>query len=42
VWKFPWTIRPKGGGMNITVQNLDTVNPITVDIDLIGYMLLPR
>jgi hypothetical protein len=41
-WKFPWTIRPKGGGMNITVQNLDLVNPITVDIDLIGYMLLPR
>ncbi len=42
VWKFPWTIRPKGGGFNIVVDNLDTVNPITVDIALLGYMLLPR
>lgn len=41
-WKFPWTIRPKGGGMNILVDNLDTVNPITVDVDLIGYLKIPR
>lgn len=42
VWQYPWVIRPKGGGMNIQVQNLDLVNPITVDIGLIGYLLLPR
>lgn len=41
-WKFPWTVRPKGGALNIVVTNLDTVNPITVDIDFIGYMLIPR
>ena len=42
VLKFPWIIRPKGGAINITVTNLDEVNPITVDVDIIGYQLLPR
>jgi hypothetical protein len=40
--KFPWIVRPKGGGINIAVTNLDTVNPITVDINFIGSQLLPR
>ncbi len=42
VWKFPWTVRPKGGGLNITATNLDTVNPITVNICFIGNLLIPR
>jgi hypothetical protein len=41
-WKFPWVIRPKGGGMNVTVDNLDAVNPITVDLAFIGYQLIPK
>lgn len=40
--EMPWVIRPKGGGLSIQVTNLDTVNPITVDIALIGKQLLPR
>jgi len=40
--KFPWVVRPKGGGLSIAVTNLDTVNPITVDINFIGSQLLPR
>ncbi len=40
--KFPWVVRPKGGALSFVVTNLDTVNPITVDIDVIGYQLLPR
>lgn len=39
---FPYIVRPKGGGMNIRVDNLDTVNPITVDIALQGYLMVPR
>jgi hypothetical protein len=40
--KFPWIIRPKGGGISMTVDNLDAVNPITVDINLQGYLLVPQ
>lgn len=40
--EMPWVVRPKGGGLQITVTNLDTVNPITVDIAFIGKQLLPR
>jgi hypothetical protein len=39
---FPWVVRNKGGGINIGVTNLDTDNPITVDIALVGYLLIPR
>lgn len=39
---FPWVVRPKGGGLNISVTNLDTVNPITVDVNFQGYLLIPR
>ena len=42
VLKFPWIIRPKGGGLQITVTNLDQVNPITVDMNLIGAQMIPR
>lgn len=42
VLKYPWIVRPKGGALNFVVTNLDEVNPITVDIDLIGSQLLPR
>jgi hypothetical protein len=41
-WTFPWVIRPKGGGMNVTVDNLDTVNPITVDVSFLGYQMVPK
>lgn len=41
-WKFPWVIRPKGGGMTVTVDNLDSVNPITVDMSFLGYQLVPK
>lgn len=39
---LPWTVRPKGGGLTVTVDNLDTVNPITVDINFEGFLLIPR
>lgn len=42
VWRFPWTIRPKGGAMNVAVNNLDTVNPITVDMSFLGFLMIPR
>ena len=44
VWRldFPWIIRPKGGGFTILVDNLDTVNPIIVNVTLVGYLLIPR
>lgn len=44
VWnlEFPWIVRPKGGGLNPFVDNLDTVNPITIDINFEGYVLMPR
>lgn len=41
-WDFPWTIRPKGGRFVVTVDNLDTVNPITVDLNFVGFLLIPR
>lgn len=40
--KFPWVVRPKGGGISVVVTNLDTVNPITVDVNFIGSQMLPR
>lgn len=44
VWdlKFPWVVRPKGGGLIPSVTNLDMVNPITIDIAFIGDLMLPR
>lgn len=44
-WKlepYPWTIRPKGGGFVFSVDNQDALNAITVDLALIGYLLIPR
>lgn len=43
-WKlrFPWVVRPKGGGLAVTFDNLDEDNPITVDINFEGYLLIPR
>jgi len=41
-WDFPWVIRPKGGAMQVTVDNLDTINPITVDVAFGGYAMIPR
>ncbi len=40
--KFPWVLRPKGGGLTIYVNNLDTVNPIIVDVNFTGFLLIPR
>lgn len=40
--KFPWVVRPKGGGLTVFVDNLDTVNPITVDINFQGFLMIPR
>lgn len=42
VLEFPWVVRPKGGGLNLFVDNLDTVNPIGVDISFRGYLMIPR
>lgn len=39
---YPWIVRPKGGGLNVSVDNLDAVNPITVDISFQGYLMIPR
>lgn len=39
---YPWIVRPKGGGLSISVDNLDTQNPITVDINFVGSLLIPR
>jgi hypothetical protein len=43
-WKldFPWVMRPKGGAWQVVINNLDTINPITVDLGLIGSFLIPR
>lgn len=41
-WDFPWIVRPKGGGFTVAVNNLDTVNPISVDVSFEGYLLIPR
>ena len=44
VWplKMPWVVRPKGGGLIVTCDNLDTGNPITVDMNFEGYLMIPR
>jgi hypothetical protein len=44
VWKlaFPWVMRNKGGGFKIGVDNLEAINPISVNITLRGYLLIPR
>lgn len=39
---YPWVIRPKGGGVQVTADNLDTVNGITIDFALIGYLMIPK
>jgi len=39
---FPWIVRPKGGGLTVSVDNLDTVNQINVDINFEGFLLIPR
>lgn len=39
---MPWVVRPKGGGLTVSVDNLDTVNPITVDLAFRGYLMIPR
>jgi hypothetical protein len=41
-WQYPWVVRPKGGAILIVATNLDTVNPITVDLSLNGYLMIPR
>jgi hypothetical protein len=38
---FPWIIRPEGGGQQYNVDNLDTVNPISVSFTLHGFLLIP-
>jgi hypothetical protein len=40
--RMPWVVRPKGGGLTVQVDNLDTQNPITVDICFNGYLMIPR
>jgi hypothetical protein len=39
---YPWVVRPKGGGLAVTVDNLDSQNAIRVDVAFIGYLLIPR
>jgi len=39
---FPWVVRPKGGGLIVSVDNLDATNPITVDINFEGFLMIPR
>lgn len=43
-WELPepWVIRPAGGGWQIYVNNHDTVNPITVGVELHGNLLIPK
>ena len=40
--EMPWIVRPKGGGLIVTVDNLDESNPILVDINFEGYLMIPR
>jgi len=44
MWKlpFPWVVRPKGGGLTVTVTNLDINNSITVDVNFWGFLMIPR
>jgi len=39
--EYPWIVPKKGGGLQPYVDNLDTVNPITVDVAFVGYLLMP-
>lgn len=39
---FPWVVRPKGGGLMIYVDNLDTVGALNIDLAFNGYLLVPR
>jgi hypothetical protein len=39
--EYPWIVPKKGGGVQPSVDNLDTVNAITVDIALVGFLLMP-
>jgi len=39
---FPWVVRPKGGALIMTADNLDAQNPITLNVSLIGCLLIPR
>lgn len=41
ILKRPWVIRPQGGGVQIYIDNLDTVNPITVNVSLVGVLAIP-
>lgn len=38
---YPWILPKKGGGLQPYVDNLDPVNPITVDVAFVGYLLMP-
>lgn len=44
VWylKFPWVVRPKGGALLLIADNLDLVNPISVEVEFSGSLLIPR
>ena len=39
---YPWVIRPMGGGMLINIDNLDSTNPISVNVTLHGNLLIPK
>jgi hypothetical protein len=39
---FPWIVRPKGGALSLTADNLDTVNPISVEVTFRGFLMIPR
>jgi hypothetical protein len=43
-WELPkpWIIRSQGGGQNWFIDNLDTVNPITVSLALHGALCIPQ
>lgn len=41
-WDYPWVVRPKGGAIIVLADNLDTVNPVTVDLSFNGYLMIPR
>jgi hypothetical protein len=43
-WELPkpWIVRSQGGGQQWFVDNLDTVNPITVNIALHGALVIPH
>jgi hypothetical protein len=41
VLRRPWIVRPQGGGVQVYIDNLDTVNPIAVNVALVGVLLIP-